>query len=248
MGITADLQNVGSLDSSLNATANQRVMKAYVDNLIDVQGDPAYLARDAVKTEVQSIAQHVPTISGGTFALTVKLFSGETFTTAVIVYEASAATIETAIDVAATAASITGWTNGDITVAGGHLNTAAVTLTFDGASVVSQKHFLTVIDGALLTGGGSAGVVSVTTDGQPNRPALATMNLIGLIGDTQPIGNLPVSADYVGVQGSLHLNPNELVLRMLATEAGIETGDIGVGSEAVRDEHLALMRGQGFAV
>lgn len=248
MGITVDLQNVGSLDSSLNATANQRVMKAYVDNLIAVQGDPAYLARDAVKTEVQSIAQHVPTVSGGTFALTVKLFNGETFTTAVIAFDAIASVIETAIDVAATAAGVTGWTNGDITVSGGDLNTAAVVLTFDGTSVASQKHFLTVIDGALLTGGGSAGVVSVTTDGQPNRPAVATLDLIGMIDNSQVIGILPVAGDYVGLQGSLHLNPNELVLRMLATEAGIETGDIGVGSEAVRDEHLALMRGQGFAV
>lgn len=248
MGITADLQNVDSLDSSLNATAIQRVLKAYVDNLIAVQGDPAYKTRDAAADEVQSIAQHVPTVSGGTFALTVTLFNGETFTTAVIAYDAIAGTIETAIDVAATAASITGWTNGDISVSGGDLNSAAVVLTFDGTSVASQKHFLTVIDGALLTGGGSAGAISVTTDGQPNRPALATMNLIGLTDDTQPIGDLPLSADYVGAQGDLHLNPNELVLQMLATEAGIECGDIGVGSLAVRDEHLALMRAQGFAV
>lgn len=247
MGITADLQNVVSLDSTLNATATQRVMKAYVDNLIAVQGDPDYLARDAVKTEVQSIAQHVPTVSGGTFDLTVKLFSGEEFTTAVIAYDANAATIETAIDTAANGV-ITGWTDGDISVSGGDLNTAPVVLTFDGTSVVSAKHHLTVIDGALLTGGGSAGVVSVTTAGQPNRPALATMGLIGLISDTQDIGSLPVSADYVGARGDLHLNPNELVLRMLATEAGIECGDIGVGSEAVRNEHLALMRGQGLAV
>lgn len=248
MGITADLQNVASLDSSLNATANQRVMKEYVDNLIAVQGDPSYKARDAAANEVQSIAQHIPTVSGGTFDLTVKLFNNETFTTAVIAFAANAATIETAIDVAATAASITGWTNGDISVSGGDLNTAPVVLTYDGASVASQKHFLTVIDGALLTGGGSAGAITVSTDGQPNRPALATMDLIGLIDNSRPIGDLPLAADYVGARGSLHLNPNELILRMLATEAGIEVGDIGVGNLAVRDEHLALMRGQGLAV
>ena len=247
MGITADLQNVDSLDSSLNATAIQRVLKAYVDNLIDIQGDPDYKARDAATNEVQSIAQHVPTVSGGTFDLTVTLFNGETFTTAVIAFDANAATIETAVDVAATGV-ITGWTNGDISVSGGDLNTAPVVLTFDGTSVASQKHFLTVIDGALLTGGGSAGAITVTTDGQPNRPALATLDLIGMIDNSQVIGVLPVAGDYVGLQGSLHLNPNELILQMLATEAGIETGDIGVGSAAVRDEHLSLMRAQGFAV
>lgn len=247
MGITADLQNVDSLDSTLSATANQRVMKAYVDNLISVQGDPAYKTRDAIKDEVQSIAQHVATVSGGTFALEVKLFNAETFTTAGIAFDAIASVIETAIDVAASGV-VTGWTNGDITVSGGDLNTAPVVLTYDGASVLSQKHHLTIIDGALLTGGGSAGAVTVTTAGQPNRPALATMNLIGLTNDTQDIGSLPVAADYVGARGDLHLNPNELVLKMLATEAGIECGDIGVGGAAVRDEHLALMRGQGLAV
>lgn len=248
MGITADLQNVVSLDSSLNATALQRVLKAYVDNLISVQGDPAYQLRDASTDEVQSIAQHVPTVSGGTFTLEIKVFNGETFTTANIAFDADDATIEAAIDTAASGV-ITGWTNGDIAVVlSTDLNAGSAQLQFEGVSVLKQKHFLTVIDGALLTGGGSAGAITVTIDGQPNRPALATMNLIGLTDDTQPIGDLPLAADYVGNQGSLHLNPNELVLRMLATEAGIECGDIGVGSEAVRDEHLALMRAQGLAV
>jgi len=102
-----------------------------------------------------------------------------------------------------------------------------------------------------LTGGGSAGAVSVTTDGQPKRTALATMNLINLTVDTQVIGILPLAADYAGaaaLPGNLHLNPPAAVLKMLADEAGIETGDIGVGSVAVRDEHLRLMRTKGFAV
>lgn len=248
MATTADLQNVISLDSSINAAGLQRGLKRYVDNLIAKQGDPAYQARDAIKDEVQSIAQHVPTVSGGTFALTVKVFNGETFTTAGIAFAAIASVIETAIDVAASGV-VTGWTNGDISVSGGDLNTAPVVLTFDGTSVLSQKHFTTVIDGALLTGGGSAGAVSVTTDGQPNRPALAVMNLIGLTTDTQPIGVVPAAGDYSAAKpGSLHLNPSAAVLKMLADEAGFETGDIGVGSVAVRDEHLRLMRLQGFAV
>ena len=248
MGMTADLKNVKSVDFTLNADGVKRVLKRYIQELEDISGDPPYLSRDSMSNEVQSIATHVPTVSGGTFALTVKLFNGETFTTAAIAFAATAGTIETAIDVAASGV-VTGWTNGDITVAGGDLNTAPVTLTFDGTSVWRQKHFLTVIDGALLTGGGSAGAVSVSTDGQPNRPALAVLNLIGLTTDTQPIGTLPIASDYANAnQGSLHLNPNELVLQMLADEAGIECGDIGVGSAAIRNEHLSLMRGRGFAV
>ncbi len=248
MGMVADLKTLSSVDPTLNASANKRILKRYIENLETISGDPPYLSRDAVSDEIQSIAQHVPTVSGGDFTLLVKLFNGETFTTAAIAFAANAATIEGAIDTAATGV-ITGWTNGDITVAGGDLNTAPVTLTFDGTSVAGQKHFLTVIDGTGLTGGGSAGAVSVSTNGQANRPALAVMNLIGLTGDTQPIGSLPVSADYANAKpGSLHLNPNELVLKMLADEAGIEAGKIGVGSAAVRDKHLELMRVQGFAV
>jgi hypothetical protein len=123
--------------------------------------------------EVQSIAAHVATVSGGTFALTINLTLG-TFTTAGIAYNANAATIETAIDVAATAAGIVGWTNGDISVAGGDLVTTPVTLTYDGASVASLNQGAVTIDGALLTGGGSAGAVTTTTAG--NSPIASWTN------------------------------------------------------------------------
>ncbi len=142
----------------------------------------AYPTNGAARDEVQSIAQHVPTVSGGTFALTleIKLDPANTvvFTTAAIAYDANAATIETAIDVAATAATFPAWTNADISVSGGDLNSAPVVLTFDGASVLNLNHTLTIIDGALLTGGGSAGAVTTTTHGQPNR--LAWSMLLGL--------------------------------------------------------------------
>lgn len=121
--------------------------------------------------EIQSIAQDGTDHTGGTFALTVNLKTTDgtdTFTTAVIVFNATASTIETAIDVAATAASVTGWVNGAISVSGGILQAAgaAVVLTFDGAAVDDQPHGLTVFDGALLTGGAEPSVrVTVTTPG-----------------------------------------------------------------------------------
>ena len=102
MGITADLLNVKSLGPSANRDGLQRVLHRYMDELIATQGDPAYISRDAAADEVQSIAQHIATVSGGTFTLTVKVFNGETFTTAAIAYDANAATIESAIDTAAT--------------------------------------------------------------------------------------------------------------------------------------------------
>lgn len=118
--------------------------------------------------EVQSIAQDDTDHTGGTFALTINLSNGESFTTAAIVFNAAAGVIETAIDVAATALPVTGWTNGDITVSGGILQAAgaAVVLTFDGASVDDLNHGLTVFDGALLTGGVEPATrVTVTTEG-----------------------------------------------------------------------------------
>lgn len=117
--------------------------------------------------EVQSIAQDATDHTGGTFALTITLRNGETFTTAVIVFNANAATIESAIDTAATGV-VTGWTNGDISVSGGILQAAgaAVVLTFDGTSVDDDNHVLTVFDGALLTGGSEPATrVTVTTEG-----------------------------------------------------------------------------------
>ena len=132
-----------------------------VAGTIETAVDVAATARD----ELQSIATHVPTVSGGTFTLAFVLASSESFTTAALAHEATAGTIETAIDVAATAAGVVGWANGDISVAGGHLNTNPVTLTFDGTSVKEQNHALVVMDDALLTGGGSGGAITVTTEG-----------------------------------------------------------------------------------
>lgn len=128
-----------------------------IETAVDVAASP--------RDELQSIALYSGTVSGGTFTLTFVLFSSESFTTANIAYDANAATIETAIDVAATAASIVGWTNGDISVAGGDLNTNPVTLTFDGTSVNERNHALVVMDDALLTGGGSGGAITTTTEG-----------------------------------------------------------------------------------
>lgn len=248
MGITADLLNVKSLGPSVDRSGLQRILHRYMDRLIAAQGDPGYISRDAVTDEIQTIAVHVATVSGGTFTLTVKVFNGETATTGNIAFDANAATIETAIDTALNGV-ITGWTDGDITVAGGDLNSAPVTLTYDGASVAAQKHFDVVIDGTNLTGGGSAGAVITFTNGQPNRPALGMLNLIGAINDSQPIGTLPSDSDYNEANpGSLHLNPPEIFLQLLADEAGIEVGIVGAGGVAVRDEHLRLMRVRGFAV
>lgn len=87
--------------------------------------------------EVQSLAAIAST--SGNWTLTITVPGSPAFTTASLAFNASAATIESAIDAAATAASVAGWTNGDISVSGGAINVSAVTITYDGTSVAKQN-------------------------------------------------------------------------------------------------------------
>jgi hypothetical protein len=80
--------------------------------------------------EVQEIDVYNGAVTGGTFRIELPA----SFTTAPIAFDANAATIEAAIDAAATGV-IVGWTNGDIAITGGPLTTTPVVLTFSGDSV-----------------------------------------------------------------------------------------------------------------
>ena len=105
--------------------------------------------------EVQVVAQFVRAPSGGTYTLAFKDNVNAVITTAGIAYNATAATIEGAIDTAFTAASYPSWTNGDISVTesgSAGISDGTVTLTFDGTSVDDTNWETTVIDGASLTG------------------------------------------------------------------------------------------------
>lgn len=119
----------------------------------------------ATTNEVQAIEQYAVNFSGGTFTLTfdLNLATGD-FTTAAIAYNANAATVETAIDVAATLAGVTGWANGDITVSGGPLTAGDLVLTFDGTSVDQLDHGQTTINGALLTSSTLNGATNLDID------------------------------------------------------------------------------------
>jgi hypothetical protein len=200
MGVIADFLNAAvTIDTTPPIDPLDR--RAYRE-LMAVHDFELSAALQAVD-EVQSIAIYVETVDGGTFALTVTLVSGETFTTGDIAYNANAATIETAIDVAATSAGVVGWTNGDISVAGGPLTSTPVTLTFDGASVEEANHALTVIDGAKLTGGGSAGAITVTTEGQADRLGYAILvDRLGILRGTVPAEGVVPSALVQGASVS----------------------------------------------
>lgn len=87
---------------------------------------------------VQAIKAWDTAPSSGTFTLTITLADSTSFTTSAIAHDAVAAAIESAIDTAA--ASVPGWTAGDIAVTGGPLASADVTLTFSGDSVAGESH------------------------------------------------------------------------------------------------------------
>lgn len=103
--------------------------------------------------EVQVLAQFVRAPSGGTYTLRFEDEDGNSFTTAAIAYNAAAATVETAIDTAAS--GYPSFTPGDISVSGtgsAGLSDGTVTITFDGASVDEKDWEPIIIDGAALTG------------------------------------------------------------------------------------------------
>ncbi len=129
--------------------------------------------------------------TGGSFTLTITLLNGETFTTAAIAYNANAATVEIAIDTAATG-QITSWTDGDITVAGVALQTGTMSLVFDGTSVDAEpSHVLTVFNDS-MTGGTSPAVrvtdLGVGVESQINIAASAASVAGWSNGDIQLVG------------------------------------------------------------
>lgn len=204
---------------------------------IQAGGDFELPATLLAADEVQSIAVHEGTVSGGTFTLTVTLASGESFTTDAIAYDADAATIEGAIDTAATAAGITGWTNGDITVAGGPLTTTPVTLTFDGDSVTNANHALTTMDDALLTGGGTGGAITATTEGQSDRPGYAILIQTGIFTGTAPAEGVAPSALVAGASVSERcLSPE--TIRAVALEIAAAEGNEAIYTALVAAAHV----------
>jgi hypothetical protein len=222
MGIYADfLANTKGMDITDPIVAGDRTVNEWVSEQI-ANGDVAEAAAYAAKDEVQSLSANDHT--GGTFTLAFTLRSGETFTTAGIAVGATAGTIETAIDVAATSASVVGWTNGDISVSGGPADTAAVVFTFDGTSVTGQNHGLIVNDGTLLTGGTDDGTVTVTTNGQTKRTSWAILAAVGAITAGMPAQGADVTQYDLtaGPRDSNPALPSAAVLTTLAEEAGIE--------------------------
>jgi hypothetical protein len=107
-----------------------------------------------------------------------------TFTTANIAHNANAAAIQAAIDTAATAAGVVGWTNGDIVVTGGGLAAADIVCTYSGASVSGMRHAAMVANSGTLDG---VLTVSTTTVGQKALGAVQLLLTRGPMTGTDPL-------------------------------------------------------------
>ena len=168
MGVLADiLVSPKTFAPSGFRSGVPRSVYAHIHRMVTEGLDFDYPSGFAVANQIQSIAQHVHA-TGGTYTLTFTLANGQTFTTGNINYNDAHAAVQTAINTAATSASITNWTNDDIVVAGAGLNSAPMTFTFSGASVAGANHSAISISTALTTynaAQGTAGAVSTTTPG-----------------------------------------------------------------------------------
>ena len=145
------------------------------------QGDPATPPQCEAKDEVQVMTKFSGTVSGGNFTVTIVDELGISHTTANIVHNANAATIEGAIDTKMTTDSYGGWTNGDISVAlAGDLTANDAIVTYDGTSVTEKNMGQHTTNDVDLSGGGTVDTATTTTNGQPNRYTWAVMWALGL--------------------------------------------------------------------
>jgi hypothetical protein len=186
--------------------------------------DPDLRSGYAAADEVTVVGQEATAATGDTYTLTLNFTTvagGTVVTTAAIAYNANAATIEGAIDTAMTAASFPSWTNADISVSGGALDAADITLTFDGTSVDS----LPCVVSLTATGFTYAGAITRSTPGSVGRPAAQAIADLNVAVGTWGSGDATVTLTKPAASGQTR--PRKDLLRALALitieEDGTET-------------------------
>jgi len=179
--------------------------------------------------EVTVVATYNGTVSGGNFTITVNLPTrGITYTTANIAHNATAGTIEGALDTASPATV----PDGDINVAasGTNLTDGNMTFTCNGSANVASMPVLITTTNVNLSGGGTLGATTRTTDGQPNRNALQALYELNIIDGTVPASGeastdwvKPTTApnDYIGWYRRAWLETIEFLATQLKVEEGI---------------------------
>lgn len=141
-----------------------------IDGVTLVAGDRVLLKdqTNAANDEVQTI-QITGSPTGGDFDLILYPSGHDPVTVADLAYNVGAAAAETAIDAAMTAAGVTGWTNGDITVTGTDILNG-LTLTYnDGSagsgSLAAKNHGEATLVLDDLTGGTPVASIATTQEG-----------------------------------------------------------------------------------
>lgn len=189
----------------------------------------------AAKTAVGKIAQTTGTPTGGTYTITVTIPTynngqGLTYTTAGIAHDATAATIQTALDTASPA----GITNAAVLVA--EENTKGLLdgyCTFTCAQELVSHVLVLTDDISSLTGGVPvAGAITYTTYGQPKRNALYSLVKMGVIAIAS-LHNAGAAATFTKPT-SLVKRPRMNVLRALMIWLQTEEGGNLASAELVR--------------
>lgn len=223
MGIFADfLAEAKSIDISQPTTSKDRRVVIEIQNEIDL-GDISLRANSAFAgaNEIQFLSANQAT--GGTFDITVGVRDGlidKQIAVINIAFNASPATIQTAVDLAMSAA-LTSYVNGDVTITGGvSAAVAPITLTYSGESVSNTKHPLSTGDPANLTGSLATTVFSVGTSGQSARNVWAIFQAYSLVdfGGKPPIqgGSIPA---LTKIRDPAISRLSEPTLRRMALEA-----------------------------
>lgn len=215
----------------------------------DVSGDgfaKAMLAGQAlggIVNEVQTITA-VPTVSGGTYTITV-VETGET--TAAIAYNAAAGVVQTALEALASIEP------GDIVVGGGPLPGTPMTLTYGGIFAGRNVAQITVGSGS-LTGGGSYAPTTTTpgSDAISDVPAVPAGAVLGNVFlDTTWAG---LGATQLLYAYDMDLSIGERMARVRpinkskSSDTVIDVGDqehtldLTLGRNAVADTQLARLR------
>lgn len=216
MGVISDLLTTGTaFDVSSPRVGSDQSIFRNLSNVMDIDYPAAYAAAN----EVQVIGQFVggPPTTGG-YILTIVAPDGTEYPTANIPFDDAAAAIQTAIDTAVTGV----YDAGDIVVTdegAAGLSDGDVTLTFSGDSVAGQNFGVTLAEDDDLDAG-TMGAVTVTTEGQPDRKALAGLYAAGVIGGTLPdFGETPSGLTALNTRASYPGMINAETIKALARQA-----------------------------
>ena len=177
-------------------------------------------------SESTSIATHLTTTSGGNYTITVSIPTlGVEYTTASVLWNADAATMEAALDTASPATVV----DGDINVAeagSAGLSDGACVFTCSG-TVAEMPVTITVATVDLTGSGNGVGAVTRTTTGQPDRnayQALYACNVVegagSAIAGASPTFTLP-AAKSKGFDGAVSL----WTIMLLADQLKVEEGN-----------------------